>query len=179
MARYNNEDQRNLEELIEEGLWDRMKARGSQAVGAVRGAGQQLKGGVQQAAGNVVQGAGNLAAKGVQAVGGTIDPANNKLAQAGQNLQQQGQQNIQTGGQQGNIAKLDSYKNSAAQKIQNMVADIQNDLNKLGIQIQGNKFEQFSKSMTTSLIKAIDLFKDAPTQQAPAQQAPAQQAPVV
>ena len=57
-----------------------------------------------------------------------------------------------------------------------MVADIQNDLNKLGIQIQGNKFEQFSKSMTTSLIKAIDLFKDAPTQQAPAQQAPAQQA---
>lgn len=164
MARYNNEDQRNLEELIEEGFFDRMKARGSQAAGAIRGAGQQIKGGVQQAAGNVVQSAGNLAAKGVQAVGGNIDPANNKLAQAGQNLQQQGQQNIQAGGQQANIAKIDSYKNSAAKNIQKMVADIQNDMNKLGIQIQGNKFEQFSKSMTTSLIKAIDIFKDTPAQ---------------
>lgn len=164
MARYNNEDQRNLEELIEEGFFDRMKARGSQAVGAIRGVGQQIKGGVQQAAGNVVQGAGKAAGNVVQAVGGTIDPANNKIAQAGQNLQQQGQQNIQAGGQQANIAKIDSYKNSAAKNIQKMVADIQNDMKKLGIQIQGNKFEQFSKSMTTSLIKAIDIFKDTPTQ---------------
>jgi hypothetical protein len=159
MARYNNEDQRNLEELLEEGFMDRFKARGAQALGAVKGAGQQLKGKAQQAAGGMVQKAGNLAAKGVEAVGGQIDPSQNKLTQAGQGMQQTGQSNVQAGSVRGEVAKIDSYKNSAQKNIQNLVADIQNDLTKLGVQVDTKKMQQFSKSMTTSLLKALDIFK--------------------
>ncbi len=165
MARYNNEDQRNLEEILEEGLFDRMKAYGSQAMGAVKGAGQQLKGKAQQAAGGVVQKAGNLAAKGVEAVGGQIDPSQNKLTQAGQGMQQAGQANVQAGSVKGELAKIDSYKNSASKNIQKMVADIQNDLTKLGVQVDTKKMQQFSKSMTTSLLKALDIFKGQVGQQ--------------
>jgi hypothetical protein len=181
MARYSNEDQRNLEELLEEGFLDRFKARGAQALGAVKGAGQQLKGKAQQAAGGVVQKAGNLAAKGVEAVGGQIDPSQNKLTQAGQGMQQTGQSNVQAGSIRGEVAKIDSYKNSAQKNIQNLVADIQNDLTKLGVQVDTKKIQQFSKSMTTSLLKALDIFKGqvgqtpgATPPPLPQQQAPAQ-----
>lgn len=177
MARYNNEDQRNLEEILEEGGLGRMFARGAQALGAIKGAGQQLKGKAQQAAGGVVQKAGNLAAKGVEAVGGQIDPSQNKLTQAGQGMQQAGQANVATGAVQGQIAKIDSYKKSAGKNIQKLVADIQNDLAKLGIQVNTNKMAGFAKGMTTNLMNALDLLKDQATpQQAQAapQQAPAQ-----
>ena len=174
MARYNNEDQINLEEILEEGFLDRFKARGAQALGAVKGAGQQIKGGAQQMAGNVVQKAGNLAAKGVQAVGGQIDPSQNKLTQAGQGLQAQGQGNVAAGAVQGQIAKIDSYKKSAGKNIQKLVADIQNDLAKLGIQVNTNKMAGFAKGMTTNLMNALDLLKDQATPQQ-AQAAPQQQ----
>ena len=160
MARYNNEDQRNLEELIEEKLFDRLKAYGSQAVGAVKGAGQQLKGKAQQAAGGVVQAAGNLAAQGVQAVGGQIDPSQNKLTQAGQGMQQAGQANVATGAVQGQIAKIDSYKNSAGKNIQKLLADIKNDLAKLGIQVNTNQMAGAAKKMNTELMKVLDTFKN-------------------
>lgn len=159
MAKYTNQDQRNLEELLEEGFMDRFKARGSQALGAVKGAAQQLKGGAQQFAGNAVQKAGDLASKGVQAVGGQIDPSQNKLTQKGQNMSKAGQENIQAGGQQAEQAKIESYKNSAQKNIQKLVSDIQNDLTKLGINIDTKKMQQFSKSMATSLVKALDIFK--------------------
>jgi hypothetical protein len=140
MARYNNEDQLNLEELLEEGFLDRFKARGAQALGAVKGAGQQLKGGAQQMAGNVVQKAGNLAAKGVQAMGGQIDPSQNKLTQAGQGMQQAGQQNVQVGGNMGNNAKIDYLKKNITKRIDNFVANLNNDVQKLGLNIGEIKF---------------------------------------
>ena len=140
MARYNNEDQLNLEELLEEGFLDRFKARGAQALGAVKGAGQQIKGGAQQMAGNVVQKAGNLAAKGVQAMGGQIDPSQNKLTQAGQGMQQAGQQNVQVGGNMGNNAKIDYLKKNITKRIDNFVANLNNDVQKLGLNIGEIKF---------------------------------------
>jgi hypothetical protein len=140
MARYNNEDQLNLEELLEEGFLDRFKARGAQALGAVKGAGQQLKGGAQQMAGNVVQKAGNLAAKGVQAIGGQIDPSQNKLTQAGQGMQQAGQQKVQVGGNMGNNAKIDYMKKNITKRINNFVANLNNDVQKLGLNTGEIKF---------------------------------------
>jgi hypothetical protein len=173
MSNYTDKDQKNLiglleetwEEhgVIEEGLWDRLKARGSQAVGAVRGAGQQLKGATQQVAGGMANKAGQLGAKGVQALGGTIDPSQNKLTQMGQNMQQRGAQNIQDGSVQANDSLIDSYKQSVQKNIQNLVAEIQNDLTKLGLQLDTKKFSSFSKSMTTSLVKSLDLLKSGQT----------------
>jgi hypothetical protein len=140
MARYNNEDQINLEEILEEGFLDRFKARGAQALGAVKGVGQQLKGGAQQMAGNVVQKAGNLAAKGVQAAGGQIDPSQNKLTQAGQGMQQAGQQNVQAGGNMGKNAKIDYLKKNITNRINKLVVDLNNDIKKLGLDIGNIKF---------------------------------------
>lgn len=133
MAIYNNQDQKNLEEIIEEGIFDRFKARGSQALGAVKGAGQQLKGAAQQTAGKAIGKAGEMGAK---AFGGSQD---NLLTQKGQEFSQKGQENIQAGGNQANNAKIDSYIKSIDQKIDAMMNDITNDLNKLGIQIPGQK----------------------------------------
>jgi cob(I)alamin adenosyltransferase len=85
-------------------------------------------------------------------------------------MQQAGQQNVQAGGLQGEFAKIDSYKNSATKNVQKLVADIQNDLTKLGVQIDTKKMQSFSKSMTTSLMKALDIFKGQVGQAPVAQQ---------
>jgi len=129
MARYNNEDQRNLEELIEEGLWDRMKARGSQAVGAVRGAGQQVKGGFQQAAGSALSKAGSAGAK---AFGGSED---NTLSNKGREFSQQGQQASGEGMVSGHNAKVQYLQKNIDKRIDSFVADIKNDIKKLGLDI--------------------------------------------
>lgn len=136
---YENNELSNQQIEIVEGLFDRFKARGAQALGAVKGAGQQLKGTAQQAAGNVAQRAGNLAAKGVEAVGGTIDPSKNKLSQYGNNLSQQGQQNQQAGQQAGQIAKFQSY-------ITNSVNTIASDLESLGMAVKDKN--AFMKELT-------------------------------
>jgi hypothetical protein len=162
MAKYNNQDQRNLEELLEEGIWDRMKARGSQALGAVKGGAQQLKGQAQQVAGGAVKKAGNLAAKGIEAVGGNIDPSKNKLTQAGEDLYQSGGENVEAGGTQAANAKLDSYAKSIDAKMNKLVDEITNDLSKLGIQISGRKrglIQGASTNMKKHLLQAIQALK--------------------
>lgn len=119
----------NDQRAIAEGFFDRLKARGSQAVAGAAGLGKQAIGGVQRAAGNAVQGAGNLAAKGVEALGGQIDPANNKVANYGQDLRNQGISNQSQGQAAGEIAKTKSYLNNA-------VATVVNDFKKLNIPIK-------------------------------------------
>lgn len=134
--------------LMNEGFFDRLKARGSQALGAVKGAAQQVGGKIQNAAGGAVNAAGNLAAntlsKGAGALGAnvTVDPSQNKVAQYGQNLQAQGQKNVQQGGQQGVEAKYQSY-------IKNSVSSIVNDLSKLGMDVKDPT--QLSKDLNTAL----------------------------
>jgi hypothetical protein len=137
---YENNELSNQQIAIAEAFFDRLKARGSQALGAIRGAGQQLKGTAQQAAGNFAQKAGNLAAKGVQAVGGNIDPSQNKLAQYGNNLAQQGQQSGQT-------AKFQSY-------IKNSVNSIVNDLASLGMAVKDKNalIADLTKALNKNLV---------------------------
>jgi hypothetical protein len=115
-------------EQVNEGIFDRLKARGSQAIGAVKGAGQQIAGKAQQAAGSLTSKAGDLAAKGVEAVGGTIDPSKNKLTQAGSSMQKAGSKQVSAGQRAGDEAKYKSY-------ISNSAKTIATDLNKLGMAI--------------------------------------------
>ncbi len=129
---YTKKDQELLAEaysdVYEEGILDRLKARGSQAVGAIKGAGQQLAGKAQQAAGTAVGKAGELAQKGVEAVGGQIDPAQNKLTQKANELQKAGSKQIAKGQRAGDEAKYKSY-------IANSVKTIATDLAKLGMPV--------------------------------------------
>ena len=67
---------------IEEALWDRIKARGSQAVGAVRGAGDRIKGAAKGVAGKAMSGAAELGGK---ALG--IDASEGELAKKGAAMQ--------------------------------------------------------------------------------------------
>jgi len=115
-------------EQIQEGLFDRLKARGSQAIGSIKGAGQQLAGKAQQVAGQAVGGAGNLVSRGVQAVGGTMDPSKNKLLQAGNSLQNAGLKQQRAGARVGDESKYKSY-------ITNSAKTIAVDLQKLGMPI--------------------------------------------
>lgn len=96
---------------INEGLWDRTKARASGAVGAVKGAGQQIAGGIK---GAVAGATGNIAGAAAAA--------------------QQGKQ----GAAKGQISKIESYKSTAQKKINKLSEEIFNDLKKLGIDIKLN-----------------------------------------
>ena len=135
MARYTSEDQRNLEEIIEEGRLDRLFARGAQALGAIKGAGQQLKGKAQQAYGGALNKAAEL---GGQALG--VDASQGTLAQKGQGLQAQGQGNVQTGAARGQNAKIDYMKKNITKRIDKFVADLNDDVQKLGLNIGEIKF---------------------------------------
>lgn len=128
---YKKQDQEMLAEaydIVQEGLVDRWKARGAQAVGTIRGAGQQLAGKAQQAAGGLISKAGKYAAQGVEAVGGTLDPSKNRLAQAGERMEITGADKLSAGKRAGTEAKYESY-------IKNSAETIANDLDKLGMPV--------------------------------------------
>jgi len=97
---------------LEEGLWDRTKARAAGVGGAVKGLGQRVAGGVK---GAVAGATGNVA--GAQAAA------------------QQGKQ----GEVAGPVAKINSYKATAQQKIKKLTDEILGDLSKLGIDIKANQ----------------------------------------
>ena len=82
-------------EILEEGLFDRLKARGAQAVGAAKGLGAQAAGTVK---GAVAGAKGNVAD--VQAA----------------------QQQRKAGAIQGQLSKVESYRNSAVQKMSKSIA---------------------------------------------------------
>ena len=143
MAIYNNQDQKNLEQLLEEGWFDRLKARGSQALGAVKGVGQMAKG--------IGQG-----------VVGTIsdDPE----------LQRKSRESFQTGKSAGNNAKIDSYIKSIDNKVTKMVDDVVSDLSKLGIEIPTQRQNLISGAFNRlkgNLVSALENLKsnyEEPTQ---------------
>lgn len=120
---YTRDDQDSLAQLLEEGFMDRMKARGKQAMGAVAGAGKQLKGKAQQAAGRAMTGVADAAgsALGVDASGGSF-------AQKGVDLQKAGAKSGREGARQGNESKYSEYVSSATQSLVN-------DLSKLNMPI--------------------------------------------
>lgn len=103
-------------EVLDEGLFDRLKARGSQAVGATKGLGQQALGKAQSLAGKAVGGvAGKL---------GGGQAATDFAA----NIEKSAQKKIGGGKIAGDIAKYKSYINSA-------VSGTINDLKKLNMPI--------------------------------------------
>lgn len=117
MAHFNTKDQQMLEEAyqnIQEGMWDRFKARGAEAVGAAKGTAQQFKGGLQQAAGSAL---------------GVLNK------QDGDRIKQQGNQNVRSGQASGHNSKIEYLKKNMDQRIQKFVEDIKNDIQKLGLDI--------------------------------------------
>ncbi len=123
------------QEIVEEGILDRLKTRGAQAVGAVKGAKDQIAGSVKGAVAGMK---GDTA--GVQAA----------------------QQQRQQGSIQGQIAKLESYRATAQQKIKKTSDEIFADLGKLGIdlkKISPNSINVFSASLDKSFQALIDSVK--------------------
>lgn len=110
-------------EQIQEGLFDRLKARGAQAVGAVKGAGQQIAGKAKQVAGGALSKTAEL---GGRALG--VDASTGGLAQKGAQLTQAGTKQVGAGQRAGDEAKYKSY-------ISNTVQTVLTDLNKLGMPI--------------------------------------------
>ena len=108
-------------EILEEGLFDRLKARGAQAVGAVKGLGAQAAGTVK---GAVAGAKGNVAD--VQAA----------------------QQQRKAGAIQGQLSKVESYRKSAVQKMSKSIDDIINDLTKLGYPPQSDALANFKNATT-------------------------------
>ena len=149
---YNN---RTDKQVIQEGFFDRAKANVSGAVGSVKGLGQQVAGTVK---GAVAGAKGNVA--GVQ----------------------QAAQQVQAGKTSGAIAKAESYKATALQKIDKLTAEIMADLGKLGIDpgALNSANNSFKKNLANSLNALITGLKTpAPAAPAPAAPAPAAQpAPV-
>lgn len=104
------------QEIIQEGLFDRLKARGAQAVGAVKGLGQQAAGGAQK-----------LAGKAVGKVGGAL--GSQTAGTIGKEIQAAGGKKVSTGKAAGETAKYQSIIKSA-------VANTVNDLKKLNIPVK-------------------------------------------
>jgi len=122
MAQYNNKDQRNLEELLEEKWFDRFKARGAEALGSAKGLGQQIKGGFQQAGGSALSKAGDWI-------------ESDKFSRKGQEYSQQGKQASGEGMVSGHNAKVQYLQKNIDKRINSFVADIKNDIKKLGLDI--------------------------------------------
>ena len=95
---------------LNEGLWDKTKARAAGAVGAVKGVGDRLAGSA------------------IGAIGGATN--NQAAVQAGQAQKQRGQA-------KGQISKIESYKKSAFNKINKLSEEIFKDLKDLGIDLKG------------------------------------------
>ena len=115
------------DQIIEEGLFDRLKARGSQAMGAVQGAGQQLKGKLKQKAGSAITGAATGVARGL-GIDPTAATGPGTLAAKGAEMSAAGQEDIAQGATRGTEAKYESYINNSAKTIVN-------DLKKLGMAV--------------------------------------------
>jgi len=119
------------QEIIQEGLFDRLKAKGAGAVGTVKGLGQQAAG---MAKGAVAGLKGDTA--GVQAA----------------------QQQRQAGAIQGQLAKIDSYQNTAVQKLNKTAQEIFADMAKLGIDVKKVSPNSIN-TFTGQLTKAFDALK--------------------
>lgn len=128
-------------EQLQEGLFDRFKARGAQALGAVKGVSQQVAGKARQVAGGALSKTAEL---GGRALG--VDVSKGELAQKGAALTAAGQKQVKAGQRAGEEAKYQSY-------ISNAVQTIIDDLNKLGMQIKDENV--FSKELTAVIAKNL------------------------
>lgn len=105
---------------VEEGIYDRLRARGAQAIGTMKGAGQRIAGAAQQAYGRGASAVGSVLDKGAQSLG--YQGGGNVLTKYGQAQQQVGAKQVQAGQAASEAAKYDSYIQNAAQ---GLVTDLQ------------------------------------------------------
>jgi hypothetical protein len=96
------------QQQLEEGIWDVAKARGAQAIGAVKGLGQRVGGAYQQTKGGLVQKAVGAGAK---AMG--LDPKQSELYQKAKSEERIGKKKLETAGDISKEAKYNTYINSA------------------------------------------------------------------
>tara|TARA_R100001163_G_C5026904_1_gene168207 strand:+ start:444 stop:968 length:525 start_codon:yes stop_codon:yes gene_type:complete len=108
---------------VNEGFFDRVKARASQAAGAVKGVGDRVKGAAKGAAGKALAGAADVGGK---ALG--VDASQGGLAQKGAKMQKDAAKDTRKGKASGQEAKYASY-------IKNSANTIVKDLNKLGMEV--------------------------------------------
>jgi hypothetical protein len=129
-----------IPKTLEEGMFDRLKARGAGAVGAVKGLGQQAMGAVKGAVAGVK---GDVA--GVQAA----------------------QQQRQAGAAQGDIAKVESYRTTANQKLTKLSQEIFADIGKLGIDIKKiapQSMNAFTNALDKAFVALIEQLKQPAAQ---------------
>ena len=140
-------------EIIEEGLFDRLKARGAQAVGTVKGLGNQAAGIAKGAVAGVK---GDTA--GVQAA----------------------QQQRRAGAIQGDLAKIESYRATAMKKLDDTSQEIFNDMKGLGIDLKKISPANINafKGLLNKSFDALTAGIKNPAAQNPAAQNPAAQNPV-
>jgi ribosomal protein S20 len=112
---------------VQEGMFDRVKARASQLGGAVKGVKDRVKGAAKGAAGKAVSAAGTGLQKAADVVWDDA-PEENKLISKGQEIQKAGAADTSAGKAGGQEAKFRSY-------IKNSANTIANDLSKLGMEV--------------------------------------------
>ncbi len=135
---------------LNEGLWDRTKARAAGAVGTVKGIGNQVAGGVR---GAIAGATGNVAGATAAA--------------------QQGRQ----GAVSGQVAKINSYKATAQEKIKKLTKEIFSDLGKLGIDVKANT--NVANGFVGQLNKSFDQLTASLQGDAPAAVTPVAKPPVL
>lgn len=119
----------NNQQVLEEGLWDRTKAKASQLY---RGAAPMKR-----------LGAG--IASGLGKVAGKFSP------EAGQALQKVGAEGRRQASAAGETAKITSILNSKRNSITSLANDLINDLNKLGLNSKGMTADQVASSLLTDI----------------------------
>jgi len=135
MARYDIEDQRNLEEILEEGFLDRFKARGAQALGAVKGLGQKFAG-VKKAVSGGFTGDEDMIKAGIADVRNSKNTSKN--------------------------AKIDYLKKNITNRINKLVVDLNNDIEKLGLDIGNIEFVSDVEDALERLKQNIQTTRSTP-----------------
>lgn len=116
------------QEIVQEGMFDRLKAKGAGVIGAAKGLGQQATGAYKGAVAGLKGDVPGVQAAQLQKKAGAI---------------------------QGKVAKVESYRKTAEQKLNKVSNEVFEDLKKLGIDLKGvspNSMKLFS----TNLNKAFD-----------------------
>lgn len=159
MAKYTNEDQLNLEQLLEEGFLDRLKARGAGALGSLQGVGDKLKG------------------VGQQALGKSLSKFDSDTAKSfGSELSKSGQQNIRKGEVSGYNKKIEFLKGNIDKRIQSFVSEIKNDIKKLGLDIGNIEIVSGINDALNQLKKSVTVPTPPPLPQQRSQKPDIQQA---
>ena len=118
------------QEIIQEGLFDRIATRGAQAMGAVKGLGQQIKGKAQELTGQAIGKVGGAVGKVGGALGSsTAKQVDTTAKQIGKEISKAGKKTITTGKMVGDVAKYTTA-------IQRTVANTVNDLKKLNMPVK-------------------------------------------